>query len=167
MRAPAAFFALLTAVLLCGCDSDRGYFSERGYFPERHAAVTPAVTPLPLAPSAPVELVAAPARPSVIDERVPQRWPAAQPEPVAPAPEPLPARSATPTADPYAPVPAVIRRSQRPTAAPASASPAWRPPALQPKTPEVGSPEWQREQSQTQRRERDLNRTLKGICSGC
>jgi hypothetical protein len=38
---------------------------------------------------------------------------------------------------------------------------------LSPQTPEAGTPEATREQEQTDRRERDLQRRMRGICRGC
>ncbi len=38
---------------------------------------------------------------------------------------------------------------------------------LYPQTPYVGSPEFERERVQTERRERDLDRRIRAICGGC
>lgn len=38
---------------------------------------------------------------------------------------------------------------------------------LYPQTPYVGSPEFERERLQTERRERDLDRRIRSICGGC
>jgi hypothetical protein len=89
------------------------------------------------------------------------------PAPAAEAARPV--RLAPAPGEPFAPVPAETQRPRR-IVAPAGGSvgrATWRPPVLQPKTPIVGSPAWEEEKVQTERRERDLNRTLQGICSGC
>jgi hypothetical protein len=35
------------------------------------------------------------------------------------------------------------------------------------KTPAVGSPEWEQEQQETEKQERDVRRAIEGICRGC
>lgn len=186
MRPLAAASAFLAAALLSGCNPERGYFQggnffergyvERGYFPGHYGAPQPAVAPEPMWPQTPRETTA-PQRPAyapAADERVPQRPPAEPAEPITAVPASPPLRIAPPpAAEPFAPTPAEARRRRRMQTAPsvtdprAPGGPLWRPPVLQPRTPEVGSPEWEREKVQTERRERDLNRTLRGICSGC
>lgn len=174
---------LLAAALLSGCVPGGGYFAERGYFPDRYGAtgyyparaLAPAAMPLPLTAERPFETAPAeaPARATYVDERVPQPWPAgATPETPTTVAALLPERVVPAADEPLAPIPAAARRSRRaetPARAdgPAAGGPRWRAPVLQPKTPEVGTPEWEREKAQTERRERDLNRTLRGICSGC
>ena len=171
---PSAAAAFLAATLLSGCVSEGGYFAERGYFPQRHAGWQPAVAPLPLSPAAPVQAVGVELPFSLphVDNRTAQPASVEPATPAVIAPSP-PAARLGPPGEAVRPVPAEYRRSRAPQGAPVAAEPRiqggalWRPPALQPRTPDVGSPEWQREQLQTDRRERDLNRTLKSICSGC
>jgi hypothetical protein len=71
----------------------------------------------------------------------------------APELEPLP---------PPAPPPA--RRSQQ-SRRPTSSQPGGF--RLNPETPETGTPEAAREEEQSNRRERELNRQMRGICRGC
>jgi hypothetical protein len=40
-------------------------------------------------------------------------------------------------------------------------------PRLHPTTPEVGTPEWQREQADTSRREKEVERAVRSICARC
>lgn len=41
------------------------------------------------------------------------------------------------------------------------------PPWMSKRTPVLGSPEWKREQEETEKREREIKKEIKGICTGC
>lgn len=41
------------------------------------------------------------------------------------------------------------------------------PPWMSKRTPVIGSPEWKREEEATEKREREIKKEIKGICTGC
>lgn len=116
----------------------------------------------------PAWLLAALLLPGCALSPLPSEWssatPPAAPERAAAAPPTRAAVARIRPVEPVARAPQPQEASSRPAARPAD--PAVSRPDYSAAAPKIGSPEWERERAYSDRREREIERSMK-ICSGC